>query len=161
MRRRMRCLLRRSVICFENIDFNHRPRPRPRWVEFGRLGSWPPADKLGGRAFDVLLALIEASGAVVGKDEFLSRVRQGTIFDENRQPGTRLPRCAVALAPFEAVSENCAIRAGTPAARLHRKPGMRGGPRAVRPSESRSFRQSRGRVAGRLDEAARAHWRLA
>jgi DNA-binding winged helix-turn-helix (wHTH) protein len=30
--------------------------------------------RLGGRAFDVLVALIAASGAVVSKDELLSRV---------------------------------------------------------------------------------------
>jgi len=36
---------------------------------------------------------------VVGKDEFLSRVPQGTIVDENRQPGTGSPRGAKALAP--------------------------------------------------------------
>jgi hypothetical protein len=37
------------------------------------------------RAFDVLMALIEASGAVVSKDALLSRVRQGRIADQNRQ----------------------------------------------------------------------------
>jgi DNA-binding winged helix-turn-helix (wHTH) protein len=45
------------------------------------------------------MALIEASRAVVGKDELLSLVRQGRIVDENRQSGTRLPRCAKVLAP--------------------------------------------------------------
>jgi DNA-binding winged helix-turn-helix (wHTH) protein len=35
----------------------------------------------GGRACGVLMALIEGSGAVVGKDELLSRVRQGRIVD--------------------------------------------------------------------------------
>jgi hypothetical protein len=34
---------------------------------FRDLGRWP-VDKLGGRAFDALMALIEVSGAVVGKD---------------------------------------------------------------------------------------------
>jgi len=41
--------------------------------------------RLGGRVFDVLMALTGASGAVVSKDELLSRVRQSRIVDENRQ----------------------------------------------------------------------------
>jgi len=45
--------------------------------------------RLGSRACDVLMALIEASGAVVGKDELLSRVWQGRIVDQNRQSVTR------------------------------------------------------------------------
>jgi DNA-binding winged helix-turn-helix (wHTH) protein len=70
-------------------------------VEFGRFGILADGRpiRLGGRAVDVLMALIETSGAVVGKDELSSRVRQGRIVDQNRQPGTRLPRCAKALAP--------------------------------------------------------------
>src|SRR5215472_17731045 len=39
---------------------------------------------LGDRAFDVLMALIEASGAVVGKDELLRLVWQGRTVEENR-----------------------------------------------------------------------------
>jgi DNA-binding winged helix-turn-helix (wHTH) protein len=65
---------------------------------FGILADGRPI-RLGGSAFDVLMALIEASGAVVGKDELSSRVRRGRIVDENRQSGTRSPRCAKALAP--------------------------------------------------------------
>ena len=38
--------------------------------------------ELGGRAFDVLLALIEANGAVVGKDELISRAWPGRIVEE-------------------------------------------------------------------------------
>ena len=62
-------------------------------IEFGRFGILPHrrqllADgrpiKLGGRAFDLLLALIEAPGAVVGKDELLSRVWPGRIVEESR-----------------------------------------------------------------------------
>jgi DNA-binding winged helix-turn-helix (wHTH) protein len=70
-------------------------------VEFGRFGILADGRpiRLGGRAFDVLIALIAASGAVVSKDQLLSCVWQGRIVDENRQPGTRLPRCAKALAP--------------------------------------------------------------
>src|SRR5258708_12721192 len=61
-------------------------------VAFGRFRVLPHrrellADgrpiKLGGRAFDVLLALIEARGAVVGKDALLARVWPGRIVEEN------------------------------------------------------------------------------
>ena len=70
-------------------------------VEFGRfriLAGGRPI-RLGGGAFDVLMALIEASGAVVSKDELLSRVRQVRIVDQTRQSGTRLPRRGKAEAP--------------------------------------------------------------
>src|SRR5277367_3402366 len=40
--------------------------------------------RLGGRAFDLLLALLEAPGAVVGKDQLLSRTWPGRIVEENR-----------------------------------------------------------------------------
>ena len=68
----------------------------PALIEFGHFKILPHrrqllADnrpiRLGGRAFDVLMALIEASGAVVSKDELLSRVWQGRIVDENRLSG--------------------------------------------------------------------------
>jgi DNA-binding winged helix-turn-helix (wHTH) protein len=39
--------------------------------------------KLGGRAFDVLMALIEARGAVVRKDALMARVWPGRIIEEN------------------------------------------------------------------------------
>ena len=39
--------------------------------------------ELGGRAFDVLVALIEANGAVVSKDELMRRVWPGRIVEEN------------------------------------------------------------------------------
>ena len=61
-------------------------------VAFGRFRVLPHrrellADgrpiKLGGRAFDVLMALIEARGAVVGKDALLARVWPGRIVEEN------------------------------------------------------------------------------
>ena len=66
---------------------------RPEAVEFGRFGILPHrrqllADgrpiRLGGRAFDLLLALIEAPGGVVGKDELLSRIWPDRIVEENR-----------------------------------------------------------------------------
>src|ERR1700746_635963 len=43
--------------------------------------------KLGGRAFDVLMALIEARGAVVGKDALMARVWPDRIVEENNLNG--------------------------------------------------------------------------
>src|SRR6516165_5614858 len=67
----------------------------PAIVEFGRFRIVPHhrqllADgrpiMLGGRAFDLLMALIEASGGVVSKDQLLSRVWPDRIVEENRLP---------------------------------------------------------------------------
>ena len=64
----------------------------PASVAFGRFRVLPHrrellADgrpiKLGGRAFDVLMALIEARGAVVSKDALMARVWPDRIVDEN------------------------------------------------------------------------------
>src|SRR5215813_14066748 len=64
----------------------------PASFEFGRFRILPQgrevfADgrplELGGRAFDVLVVLIEANGAVVSKDELMSRVWPGRIVEEN------------------------------------------------------------------------------
>src|SRR5580700_6649447 len=64
----------------------------PASVAFGRFRVLPHrrellADgrpiKLGGRAFDVLMALIEARGAVVGKDALMARVWPDRIVEEN------------------------------------------------------------------------------
>src|SRR4029077_2151429 len=61
-------------------------------VEFGRFRLLPRrrelrADgvvvELGSRAFDVLMVLTEARGALVTKDEFLSRVWPDTVVEEN------------------------------------------------------------------------------
>src|ERR1700748_803808 len=61
-------------------------------VEFGRFRVLPPprelrADgvvvELGSRAFDILLVLTEARGALVTKDEILSRVWPDTVGEEN------------------------------------------------------------------------------
>src|SRR4030088_1748545 len=64
----------------------------PAAIEFGRFRVLPrrrefliegrPVE-LGGRAFDVLMALIEASGAVVGKDALMNRVWPDRIVEEN------------------------------------------------------------------------------
>src|ERR1700746_1861833 len=40
--------------------------------------------KLGGRAFDVLITLIEGRGAVVNKDALMARVWPGRIVEEKR-----------------------------------------------------------------------------
>ena len=65
----------------------------PAIIEFGHFSILPHRRqllaegrpiRLGGRAFDLLLALIEAPGAVVGKDELLSRIWPGRIVEENR-----------------------------------------------------------------------------
>src|SRR5215469_13773695 len=62
-------------------------------IEFGHFSILPHRRqllaegrpvRLGGRAFDLLLALTEAPGAVVGKDELLSRIWPGRIVEENR-----------------------------------------------------------------------------
>jgi predicted ATPase/DNA-binding winged helix-turn-helix (wHTH) protein len=65
---------------------------RPAGIAFGRFqvlpdrrevlaDGWPI--KLGGRAFDVLMALIEARGAVVSKEALMARVWPGRIIEEN------------------------------------------------------------------------------
>jgi TolB-like protein len=68
----------------------------PAIIEFGHFSIFPHRRqllsdgrpiRLGDRAFDVLIALVEAVGAVVDKDELLNRVWQGRIVDENRLSG--------------------------------------------------------------------------
>jgi predicted ATPase/DNA-binding winged helix-turn-helix (wHTH) protein/class 3 adenylate cyclase len=65
-------------------------------LEFGRFQVVPYrrqllADgrpvRLGGRSFDLLMALIEASGGVVGKDRLLNQVWPDRIVEENRLQG--------------------------------------------------------------------------
>src|SRR5712675_1193015 len=64
----------------------------PEAIEFGRFRVLPRRRELviedrplelGGRAFDVLLVLIEASGAVVSKDVLMERVWPDRIVEEN------------------------------------------------------------------------------
>src|ERR1700730_12546406 len=66
----------------------------PASVGFGRFRVLPRrremiADgkpiKLGGRAFDILMALIEARGAVVAKDALIRRVWSGRVVEENNR----------------------------------------------------------------------------
>ena len=61
-------------------------------VEFGRFRLLPHrrelradgvAVELGGRAFDVLMVLTEARGALVTKDEIMARVWPETVVEEN------------------------------------------------------------------------------
>src|SRR6202049_3238491 len=68
------------------------PAPGPAAIEFGRFSVLPHRRELlaegrslglGGRAFDVLMALIEASGAVVSKDALMNRVWPNRIVEEN------------------------------------------------------------------------------
>src|SRR5882724_2775893 len=68
------------------------PADAPAAIEFGRFSVLPhrreliaegrPLD-IAGRAFDVLMALIEASGAVVSKDALMERVWPSRIVEEN------------------------------------------------------------------------------
>jgi len=64
----------------------------PASFEFGRFRVLPRQREvladgrpmaLGGRAFDVLMALIEGKGAIVSKDELMRRAWPGRIVDEN------------------------------------------------------------------------------
>jgi len=68
----------------------------PAIVEFGRFRVVPNRRellaegrpiKLGGRDFDLLMALIEVPGAVVSKDALMDRVWVGRIVEENRLQG--------------------------------------------------------------------------
>jgi predicted ATPase/DNA-binding winged helix-turn-helix (wHTH) protein len=68
------------------------PAPAPAAIEFGRFRVSPHRRELlaegrpvelGGRAFDVLMALIEASGDAVSKDALMKRVWPDRIVEEN------------------------------------------------------------------------------
>src|SRR5258708_6421016 len=68
------------------------PADAPAAIEFGRFSVLPHRRELiaegrpldvGGRAFDVLMTLIEASGAVVSKDALMDRVWPNRIVEEN------------------------------------------------------------------------------
>lgn len=69
-----------------------RAREWPASITFGRFRVLPHRRellfdgqpiKLGGRAFDVLIALIEGRGAVVGKDVLMAQVWPDRIVEEN------------------------------------------------------------------------------
>ena len=68
----------------------------PAIIEFGHFSILPHRRQLlaegrpialGGRAFDLLMALIDEPGAVVSKNELLSRIWPGRIVEENRLAG--------------------------------------------------------------------------
>src|ERR1700732_2411731 len=68
------------------------PGDTPATIEFGRFSVLPRRREVlaegqplarGGRAFDVLMALIEASGAVVDKNTLMNRVWPDRIVEEN------------------------------------------------------------------------------
>src|SRR6202049_924122 len=68
------------------------PAPAPAAIEFGRFSVLPHRRELlaegrplelGGRAFDVLMAVIAASGAVLSKDALMNRVWPDRIVEEN------------------------------------------------------------------------------
>jgi predicted ATPase/DNA-binding winged helix-turn-helix (wHTH) protein len=68
------------------------PAPAPAAIEFGRFRILPHRRELhaeggpvelGGRAFDILMALIQASGAVVSKDTLIERVWPDRVVEEN------------------------------------------------------------------------------
>src|ERR1700730_15744607 len=68
------------------------PARAPAAIGFGSFSVLPHRPELlaegrpvelGGRAFDVLMVLIEASGAVVSKDDLMNRVWPDRIIDEN------------------------------------------------------------------------------
>src|ERR1700719_2972737 len=68
------------------------PARAPAAIEFGRFSVLPHRRELlaegrplelGGRAFDVLMALLEVSGAVVSKDALINRVWPDRIVEEN------------------------------------------------------------------------------
>src|SRR3954453_8687199 len=68
------------------------PAQAPAAIEFGRFSVLPHRRELlsegrplelGGRALDVLMALIEASGAVVSKDALMNRVWPDRIVEGN------------------------------------------------------------------------------
>ena len=61
-----------------SVEFGHfRILPHRREI----LAGGRPIE-LGGRAYDVLMALIDANGAVVGKEELISRAWPGRIIEE-------------------------------------------------------------------------------
>jgi DNA-binding winged helix-turn-helix (wHTH) protein len=73
----------------------------PAAIEFRRFSVLPlrrevladgRALEIGGRAFDVLMVLIEAAGAVVGKDALMNRVWPDRIVEENSLHAAPSPR---------------------------------------------------------------------
>src|ERR1700675_5000339 len=93
-RRTRRCRRRRSSLATSVVLQSVTVaglREDPDIIEFGRfkvvrhrrelLADGRPVE-LGGRAFDTLLALIDARGSVLGKDELMSRVWPDQVVEE-------------------------------------------------------------------------------
>src|SRR5215469_15152892 len=93
--RTIRISARKGLNLSEKLGYNPTMDPAseaPASFEFGRFRILPQrrevlADgqpmELGGRAFDILVVLIEAHGAVVSKDELMRRVWPGRIVEDN------------------------------------------------------------------------------
>jgi hypothetical protein len=122
----------------------------PASVEFGRFRILPHrreilADgrpiELGGRAYDVLMALIEANGAVVTKDELINRVWPGRIIEEgNLRAQIRALRIAlgdpdlIRTVAGPATSSRARFAGAARAARLQSSEWLRMPPRPLRPA---------------------------
>jgi hypothetical protein len=78
-----------------------RLRSYPGVAASPRAARRRPAHRLGERAFDVLMALIETHGAVVGKDALMARVWPDRIVEENTS-GARMPTASMANGSFDA-----------------------------------------------------------
>jgi len=83
------------------------------------------------------MALIEASGAVVNKDELLSRVWQGRMVDQNRQLGTTAALRKGFIADRELIPM-FADRVTSSPARSARSPGTGGQVPAEAPAAERA-----------------------
>jgi DNA-binding winged helix-turn-helix (wHTH) protein len=87
-------IFQRNPLCIIVVLMDHAVQPSAG-VAFGRFRVLPHrrevlADgqpiKLGGRSFDVLMALIEAHGAVLSKDARMACVWPGRVVEENNLP---------------------------------------------------------------------------
>jgi predicted ATPase/DNA-binding winged helix-turn-helix (wHTH) protein len=105
-------------------------------IAFGRVQVLPDrrevlADgqpvKLGGRAFDVLLALIEARGTVVSKDALMARVWPGQIVEENSLT-SQISALRSALGTERALIRTVAGRGYQFTGEIHGGPGNPGEP---------------------------------
>jgi DNA-binding winged helix-turn-helix (wHTH) protein len=89
-------MLNRSGTDFQSIDVRRRPRTAAEhfaaFIAFGRFRLYPSerllleGDKpvnLGGRALDLLIALLERPGEVVSKQELIARIWAGLAVEES------------------------------------------------------------------------------
>lgn len=107
-------------------------------VEFGRFRLLPyrrelradgVAVELGSRAFEILMVLIEARGALVTKDEFLSRVWPDTVVEESnlvvrsRHCAKRSERIGISSGPCPDGATGSSLRSALPSPHLMPKHG--------------------------------------